>query len=316
MCYLCGIKLLNTKRKKMNAQIELILSQQGTKTSKIKQLLDIGLTRKEIAEKMSIGYGFVQNVYAANNFTPTLFSKKFGIEIEAYGIVKSVLRNKLIHAGIMATEATRSSSINDWKITNDSSINGEKSFELVSPPLIGMAGIEQLKIVCSVLKECGALVNKSCGLHVHIDAGNFDLTQIKNIFKNYCIIEGHIDKIMPMSRRGNSNKYCYSIFNNYINKKDALNAITESNSIAEIVEKLGNGRYCKVNGNSYVKHGTIEFRQHSGTIEFEKISNWVFFLANLIDFSKNKLIPLNVKFEYLKKFNQKEVFNYLKSRKM
>ena len=34
-------------------------------------------------------------------------------------------------------------------------------------------------------------------------------------------------------------------------------------------------RYYKVNFCSYVAFGTLEFRQHSGTIEFEKMMNWV-----------------------------------------
>jgi len=44
--------------------IQNILEQTGTKTSKIKMLLQLGMTRKQVAEAMGVGYGFVQNVYA------------------------------------------------------------------------------------------------------------------------------------------------------------------------------------------------------------------------------------------------------------
>ncbi len=42
-------------------------------------------------------------------------------------------------------------------------------------------------------------------------------------------------------------------------------------------------RYYKVNLRSYQRHGTIEFRQHSGTVNFVKICNWVRFLSAFID---------------------------------
>jgi hypothetical protein len=35
------------------------------------------------------------------------------------------------------------------------------------------------------------------------------------------------------------------------------------------------GRYHKLNLSSYVSHGTIEFRQHQGTINYVKISRWI-----------------------------------------
>jgi hypothetical protein len=49
-------------------------------------------------------------------------------------------------------------------------------------------------------------------------------------------------------------------------------------------------RYFKVNAVSYSRHKTIEFRQHQGSTDFAKISNWVRFCAKLVEFSKrNKL---------------------------
>ena len=74
----------------MNAQIENILGQQTTKTSKIQQLIRLGLTRTQIAQLVTNGnYGFVQNVYAKmraqgllNNLstiiTVAAFTRRFG----------------------------------------------------------------------------------------------------------------------------------------------------------------------------------------------------------------------------------------------
>ena len=48
----------------MNEQIRNILAQDGTKTSKIRKLLLLGLTHREIADLVTRGNrGFVWNVY-------------------------------------------------------------------------------------------------------------------------------------------------------------------------------------------------------------------------------------------------------------
>ena len=48
----------------MNEQIRNILAQDATKTSKIRQLLLLGMTRRKIADLLTNGnYGFVHNVY-------------------------------------------------------------------------------------------------------------------------------------------------------------------------------------------------------------------------------------------------------------
>ena len=48
----------------MNEQIQSILNENGTKTSKIQKLLTLGLTRRQVADLVAGGnYGFVQNVY-------------------------------------------------------------------------------------------------------------------------------------------------------------------------------------------------------------------------------------------------------------
>ena len=48
----------------MNKQITNILNQRITKTSKIQQLLLLGLTRRQVADLVTNGnYGFVQNVF-------------------------------------------------------------------------------------------------------------------------------------------------------------------------------------------------------------------------------------------------------------
>lgn len=307
----------------MNQQVQNILAQATTKTAKIKALILLGLSRTEIAALVTNGnYGFVQNVYAAMkannelnvvsllNFQPLPFNRRFGVEFEAYNVTKEKLAHKMSLLGInVLVEHYNHSTRNHWKIIDDSSLAGANSFEVVSPVLEGENGLEQVKKVCQALKECNAYVNKSCGMHIHFDAQNFDLTQWKNIYKNYAGFENEIDSIMPQSRRADNNRFCKSL-KNIVNLQSKIDAAT---SLRQISNFFGS-RYFKINPESYARHNTIEFRQHSGTIEFEKVSNWIQFLHNLVDFSKAN-IATDFTFEGLKKFNQDEIITFYNNRK-
>lgn len=308
----------------MNTQVQNILAQNTTKTAKIKQLILLGYTRTQIAGWVANGnYGFVQNVYARmkadgelnlvglQNFNPLPFTRRFGVEFEAYNVDKQHLATKLFEAGILVTiEGYNHETRRHWKIVSDGSLTGSNTFELVSPVLEGEAGLAEVETVCQVLKACHAYINKSCGLHIHFDAQNFDLRQWKNIYKNYAGFEDAIDELLPRSRRGNTNTYCRSLRQ----ISDLSGKIDRASSLAQIAAIFGASRYYKINPISYQRHNTIEFRQHSGTIEFDKVSNWVLLLHNLVEYSKNHLAT-EWGFEGLRKFNQDSVITYYQNRR-
>jgi hypothetical protein len=187
-------------------QLQNILNQNSTKTYKIQQLINLGLTRTEITQIIAnhyqtpANYGFVQNVYAkmqsqntlqnnlpqALSFMPSTFNKRFGVEIESYGIEKNNLERALRAAGIVVeAQSYNHNTIPKWKIVSDSSISGTNTFELVSPVLQGEAGLAELKKVCEVLTTLGAKINKTCGLHIHFEAVDFNLKQWKNLIKKW-----------------------------------------------------------------------------------------------------------------------------------
>lgn len=212
----------------MNEQIQSILNENGTKTSKIQKLLALGLTRRQVADLVAGGnYGFVQNVYkrmmqsltntaaqTAATIAPTIdytFNRNFGVEIEAYNCTRDRLARELTAAGIrVEVEGYNHTDHTDhWKLVTDSSLHGNNTFELVSPILHGEQGLEELEKVCWVLDLCNAKVNDSCGLHVHMDAAEFDLQTWKNLIITYKRLENVIDHFMPRSRR--NNRYCKTL---------------------------------------------------------------------------------------------------------
>ncbi|RIV20506.1 amidoligase enzyme [Fibrisoma montanum] len=303
----------------MNTQA-ILTNPNLTKTEKIRQLLALGLTRRQVTDLTGGNYGFVQNVFAKywpeqvrsrqnqapQGFAFVAFNRRFGIEIEAYNVEKHTLASALREAGIdVAVEGYNHTTRAHWKIVTDGSLNGNNTFELVSPILEGQDGLNQLQTVCRVLKQKNAYINRSCGLHVHFDAEHIGLSHTKNLLINYSRFERVIDSFMPISRRAGNNGYCLS----FASQLSRIESASTMNALCGVMHT----RYYKVNLQAYLRHKTIEFRQHSGTIEFEKISNWVLFLHNLVEYSRNQRVE-NATFESLRSFQQDGVITYLNNR--
>lgn len=151
-------------------------------------------------------------------------------------------------------------------------------------------------------------------MHIHIDANDFDIKQWRNIYKNYAIFETVIDSFMPQSRRDDNNQYCRSL-KRQIPINQLFEKIDSCRTVAEIASKVtNNSRYYKINAQSFARHGSIEFRQHSGTVEYEKIMNWLIFLHNLVSYSE-KNVSESGDFEKLTNTLPAEIYTYLAERR-
>lgn len=172
-----------------------------------------------------------------------------------------------------------------WKIVSDASVRG---WEIVSPPMKGLAAYEEIKAVCAGLKAVGNLavtVDRSTGLHVHHDAADLTGEAIGNIFANYSAHQKLIDLIVAPSRR--NNRMCAPlsydrIITNNRGRKDNFKKNTKQAAVDKVMSRTGT-RYVSLNIYSIRNHGTIEFRQHQGSIDAEKIFNWILFTQSIIE---------------------------------
>ena len=266
----------------------IVLNTKETKSQKLQKLInDLKCTPKEAQNY----YTIIQCVQGNEQDEESIriARKRFtmGIEIECFGVNKSVLGAALSEQGIksVATGYNHTDSKDTYKLGADGSINGNETCEVVSPVLRSLA---TLKVVCKVLNANGAKVNKSCGLHVHFGAEKFTLKEWVRIIINYANIEPVIDSFMALSRRGDNNCYCQSIRTG----ADRLK-VTMVNSFSDIRSAFSYDRYHKVNVESFMRHKTIEFRQHQGTTDFTKIQNWVNFLGALVNYSLMNEAPIH-----------------------
>ena len=224
-------------------------------------------------------------------------SRTFGIEIEAYNVDKHTLCAALNAAGVACFVETynHETRYGHWKIVPDGSIQGMQSFELVSPPLKGQAGLNAIKTVCRVLAACGAKVNKSCGLHVHHDANDLTLNAWKNLCKYYMKYEETLDTLLPWSRRANNNgttpdgryehqNFCQSLRLQFATLRDGFVAIDRATDLRSLASILcAQDRYYKLNLMAFWRHGTVEVRHHSGTVDYEKIAAWVSLTQGMLE---------------------------------
>jgi hypothetical protein len=209
-------------------------------------------------------------------------TRKFGIEIEAVGLTMDKVVEVLIARGIRAAvDGYNHTTKTYWKVVADASLQGSQCFELVSPILEGERGLMEVAIVADALEAAGAKVNGSCGFHVHVDGRDLNVDQLKRVSKMWLKYENCFDALVGASRR--QNRYCKSVASKFVTLDQGFKTIDSARDLRQLICAVnGDGptsghssRYHKLNLESMLRHGTVEFRQHGGTVNGEKMVNWI-----------------------------------------
>ena len=131
--------------------------------------------------------------------------QKFGCEIEMTGITRQQAAGAVAALFGTSTRQTHESRVYDpwevvdndgkkWRFVYDSSIQAtrrvgrrqqpanESSYKVeLNSPVLEYAEMEKLQEVVRALRHAGAVVNASCGLHVHIDASKHTPRSLRNL---------------------------------------------------------------------------------------------------------------------------------------
>jgi carbonic anhydrase/acetyltransferase-like protein (isoleucine patch superfamily) len=197
-------------------------------------------------------------------------NRRFGVEIEFHGSRSDAVR-ALNGAGIECEEeGYNHQHRSHWKIVPDGSVS--RGGELVSPILRGEDGFNQIRKACQALRASGATVSLETGLHVHHDVAGLRVSAFKRMVHNWRDSQDAIDTLVAPSRRGHQN-YTSPLTPWDIELVDGLESMTGARSV------LGdhNERFRAFNVQAYGRHGTVEVRQHQGTLNADKIIAWVKF---------------------------------------
>ena len=166
-----------------------------------------------------------------------------------------------------------------WTMKDDSSVSGA-GLELISGNannvLQGTQGLNELFIITEALKVAKAKVNSSTGIHVHHSNRDLNLSHQNQIINLYNSNSIAIAAMLPNSRVNNS--YARPL---QVDLTSTLqNDVADNNDNSYLTQSQNNlSRYSVINFTNV----TVEFRQHSGTIEFEKIKNWIVFTQAIIN---------------------------------
>ena len=201
--------------------------------------------------------------------------RPFGVEIETIGLGDAYTVQKLAkdkkHKVYSQEYSHRISDY--WKVVPDGSLNSGGG-ELVSPPLRGLAGLDEMRAILSDLPEYKVGVDSSCGVHVHhscpLDENS--APAVKRLLGAYGYFESKvIDYLVIPARRGDYNSYCLPI-----NQMSGLSRTHPTiGDISRLAENIS--RYFKVNICPLNTYGTVEFRHHHGCIDPNDVANWVIF---------------------------------------
>ncbi|MEG0580016.1 MAG: amidoligase family protein [Niameybacter sp.] len=237
-------------------------------------------------------------------------TQMFGIEIEFTGITRKeaaeCIKTQLgaecsSHiGGTYDAYHVRDLKGRTWKIVSDSSIQAQKKqglgmvyataeyrVELVSP-ILTYEDIEPLQEIVRALRTEGGITNKTCGIHIHIDAYKHTPNSLKNLVNLVASKEKLLYKALEIDSE--RLRYCKKL------NEELIQAINQKKpksleTLADIwYERYGNeprtkhyhqSRYYGLNLHSTFTKGTVEFRLFNSTLHAGKIKAYIQFCLAL-----------------------------------
>jgi len=215
-------------------------------------------------------------------------SDTFGVELEVIlprGMSHYALAQAITAAGVACeAQSYNHQLIAGWKVTTDGSLGSYTSgAEVVSPILSGEEGFAILTKVCDAMRVAGCKINRNCGLHVHVGARNENVSFFKSLARLYRKFDGAINSVLAPSRTNNIYAHPHHIDETRLDAAVSVDDVT--NAVGQRAGRdyvRSSYRYRKVNYCSFFQHGTVEFRQHQGTVEAAKAVHWVKFCLALV----------------------------------
>lgn len=237
------------------------------------------------------------NLFLSNKVGNIIKTKRiFSTEIECY------------YPDYNALENLAESIPDEVGLSPDGSLNNN-GVEVITPKLSGQKGETLINSICDEMKYNTFTVNKSCGLHIHIDAGRkliraSDIKsdennpeKLKMLFLFYYIFDDVLLSFMPKSRR--DNHYCMKLSKAYPDE-DMYEKVLKCKTLSQFDElwykdsdkrkikdrkknKYDNTRYAGVNFHSLLSNNHIEIRFHSGTTDKTKILYWIQLNCRILD---------------------------------
>ena len=239
----------------------------------------------------------------------------FGVEVEMTGITRRQAADAL--AAYFGTEPQYLGTYYDtwgvtdpegkvWKLMSDSSIEPEQKIqgeyvriseytsegrerqvEMVTPKLT-YAELPKLQECVRRVRKAGAKVNKSCGIHVHVDASNHNRQSLKNLIGSMYSKEDILFKALQVNEE-RAAQWCQKVREPMLRQARTLSS-DETTDLTELEDIWYEGfeengrdrhhhynrsRYYALNLHSTFYRGTVEWRCFNSTLHAGKVAAYV-----------------------------------------
>jgi hypothetical protein len=165
--------------------------------------------------------------------------------------------------------------------------------EMVSSAITNLAEIDE---VFDELETHGWKVDDKCGLHVHVDATDFNEKDVWRVVMLNTMVEPLFFAMNDASRM--SNQYCQPMSEHHMYRRviehgsnlshgDLSYAIYGEHYDKRDVGKYNSERYYGLNLHAYFYHETLEFRYFLGAEDREYVKERVELCVKMVDFAKN-----------------------------
>jgi hypothetical protein len=251
-----------------------------------------------------------------------LREQDFGIEVEITGITRSRAAEVIAgyfytspqyEGGTYSAYSVKDNQNRKWEIVSDASINCQKqvgsrkqvadreySVEFVSP-ICKYEDIEKIQEMVRALREAGAFSNKSCGIHIHINAAPFEVYQLRNLVNIIASKEDMVYKALQVDSQ-RERRYCKKIDPDFLEKINRQKPKTRGelqnlwyNGRDGSHQHYHDSRYHCLNLHSVFQKGTIEFRAFNGSIHAGKLKAYIQFCMAITAQAYNQRTASSIK---------------------
>lgn len=261
-----------------------------------------------------------QKLYCKRHYGVEL---EVGNEIGMHHIRKVIEQNSVVPVKTCTYRSTINNSY--WDVKHDGSCGkktdkfgiNEGGYEVNSFKAYTAKDLQHICAITKKLKKSGLQVNNNCGVHIHVDASDFNEKQMGVFIYNWLIIEDIVLQSVPDCRR--RSKYCCKNLTSRI-KLDESTILTPEliwEHYRPKTTKLHDNmdRRLAVNIVNYYRHlklkyyhrPTIEFRFPEGTLISGNIKNWVKLFLHFV----NNMATVECKTKSIKSVGLSETLNIL-----
>lgn len=231
--------------------------------------------------------------------SPTLH-EKYGILVRVH-MIKTLIQNGFPTNPYGVTDFSKWTVDTDLTVTPVDTSGYWYAIELKSPVfLCSRPNLEPVKTVVEILVSNFSLyINENCGLHVHVgneDRG-FPLCTLKSFCSLITAFEHQLNSLHPPQRLQSPYvKSVRRVFPPGVSPSNKMSIIDELQTVYRLIRHFH--PLCDGNDDNYDRYmaynfsnlrngalGTIEFRQHRGTLDPNLITNWIMVACSLVNMS-------------------------------